>query len=103
MNRKNRYPFLLSALLLLGVLLSAATFVGPAWNCPRRSLFIKLDADGKDITDTGEVERAKTKVEALLFDIFVIFNPQIYQFHIFLSIYLLQIPKANRYSPHPKL
>lgn len=60
MNRKTRYPFLLSALLLLGVLLTGCNIREDNTDCPRPfRLFIKaLDADGKDITDTGEVERA---------------------------------------------
>lgn len=59
MNRKNRYHFLLPALLLLGVLLTGCNIREDNTDCPRPfRLFIKAhDADGNDITDSGEVKQ----------------------------------------------
>lgn len=57
MKRMTKYNYLLSALLLLGVLLSGCNIREDNTDCPRPfRLFIKAqDADGKDITSNGDV------------------------------------------------
>ena len=59
MKRMTKYNYLLSALLLLGVLLSGCNIREDNSDCPRPfRLFIKAqDADGKDITDNGDVKQ----------------------------------------------
>ena len=60
MKRMTKYNYLLSALLLLGVLLSGCNIREDNTDCPRPfRLFIKaIDYDGTDITELGDVKKA---------------------------------------------